>query len=587
MSEKVQRKLAAIVAADVVGYSRLMGADETGTISALSSLRSEVIDPLINGHGGRIVKIMGDGLLLEFHSIIAATEFALATQESNIRRNANVADETVMRLRIGVHIGDVIIDGEDILGDGVNIAARIEPLAKPDGVSLSDDAYRQVRDRISVMWEDGGKHEAKNIVRPIQIWHWVNATQHAQNRAPEKSAKPKLPDKPSIAVLPFENMSTDPEHGYLGDGLAEDVITTLSKISSLFVIARNSSFAFKNKSMGVQEIASELGVRYILEGSVRSSGKRLRISVQLIDAIEGHHLWAERFDRQLQDVFDIQDEMTREIVTALRLELSDGEQSQVWLRGTDSFNVWLKTMQALELVMRGSPATITQARELLQSAFDADPNYTFALAWIGLSHWLDARFGFSESPEKSLAESERLANLALKNDALEPHAHNLAGAVLAVNGQYDEAVKEMRKAVELSPNDAFLKVGLARTLIIAGRSEEAEVPVREAMRLNPYYPNYYRGVLANALEELRRDEEAIDVLSTAIEHDPNYFSGHLRLASLFGLANRFEEAKIESEEVLRINPRFDLSRAASFYPTANPKSLERFVAGLRIAGIRE
>jgi tetratricopeptide (TPR) repeat protein len=279
--------------------------------------------------------------------------------------------------------------------------------------------------------------------------------------------------------------------------------------------------------------------------------------------------------------------MTREIVTALRLELSDGEQAQVWLRGTEDFEAWLSTMQALELVMQGSPAGVARARDLFQSAVDADPGYTFALAWIGITHWFDVRFGFSESSEKSLATADEVATEALHRNPLEPYSHNLAGLVLALQGRHEEAVAEHREAIRLCPNDAFLKVGLARTLVIAGRSEEAEAPVREAMRLNPYYPNYYLGILANALEEMRRDSEAVDILRTAIAREPNYFSGHLRLASLLGLADRIDEAEAQANEVLRINPRFDLSRAASFYPTANPNSLERFVAGLLKAGLPE
>ncbi len=587
MAQGTQRKLAAIVSADVVGYSRLMGADEIGTLDALRNHRAELIDPLIDRHGGRIVKAMGDGLLLEFPSVVEAVQCALEIQDGMADRNAEVAPDRRIAFRIGVNLGDIIIEGDDIFGDGVNIAARLQEIASPGGIAISRRVHEDVRDRLDASFEDTGEHALKNIARPIQVWRWLPAGKAASAPPVPAAGSLPLPDKPSIAVLPFDNLSSDPEQEYLGDGLAEDIITTLSKISNLFVIARNSSFAYKGKAADIRDIARQLGVRHVLEGSVRSSGKRLRITAQLIDAVDGHHVWAERYDRKLEDVFDIQDEMTREIVTALRLELSDGEQSQIWLRGTSDFDAWLNTMQAMELVTRGSPVEMARARELFQGAVDTDPNYTFALAWIGMTHWFDVRFGFSDSPEKSLATAGELAVEALRQDPSEPHAHNLAGIVLALQERYDEAIAELREAIRLSPNDAWLKLGIARVLVIAGRAEEAEPLVHEAMRLNPFYQIYYYGVLANALEQMGRDGEAIAVLRNSIAREPNYFAGHLRLASLLGLTGSAGDAEAEAQEVLRINPRFDLSRAASFYPTANPDSLARFVAGLRKAGLPE
>ncbi len=293
------------MAADVVGYSRLMGADETGTLAALRAHRSELIDPLIDKHGGRIVKTMGDGLLLEFPSVVAAVECAIATQEGIAERNEGIPDNEAIRFRIGVHVGDVIIEGDDIFGDGVNIAARIEPLSEPDGLSLSDDAYRQVRDRLDVVWEDGGMHEVKNIARPIHVWRWMNDRRQSPGQASAAAETLELPDKPSIAVLPFNNMSGDPEQEYFADGMTEDLITDLSKISGMFVVARNSSFVFKGQSVDIREAARSLGVRYVLEGSVRKAGSRIRINAQLIDALSGGHLWAERYDGTIEDVFEL------------------------------------------------------------------------------------------------------------------------------------------------------------------------------------------------------------------------------------------------------------------------------------------
>ncbi len=583
-----ERRLITILAADLVGYSRLMAADEAGTFARLKADRKELIEPKAAEYHGRVVKLTGDGTLMAFGSVVDAVLFAVDVQRAMIERDAAISEDRRIRYRIGINIGEIIVDGEDIYGDGVNIAARLEQIAEPGSVYLSRSVYNQIKGKVALGFEDLGEKRVKNIPDPVRVYRvdLSGTVGDGLSRWPVAGDLP-LPDKPSIAVLPFENMSSDPEVGYLGDGLAEDIITTLSKISSLFVIARNSSFAYKGKAADVRRIARELGVRHVLEGSVRSAGGRLRITAQLIDAVDGHHLWAERYDRKLEDVFDIQDEMTREIVTALRIKLSDGEQAQVWLRGTQNFGAWMNAMQALELVMQATPSEVARARELFQSAVDADPDYTFALAWIGKTHWFDVRFGFSDSPEESLATASGLAQRALKQNPLEPYAHHVAGAVLALQGCHEEAVAEDLTSIQLSPNDAYLKMGLARVLVIAGRPEQAEAHVREAMRLNPHYPNLYLGVLANALEEMRRDGEAVEILRTAIGRDPNYFAGRLRLASLLALAGRLEEAGSQIKEALRINPRFNLTRAASFYPTSNPESLKRFVSGLRSAGLPE
>ena len=585
--EDVERKLTAILAADVVGYSRLMGEDEAGTLARLKSLRKELVQPKIAGSRGRIVKLMGDGLLAEFPSVVEAVRCAVEIQQDMAGREADLPDERRIRLRIGVNLGDIIVEGSDIYGDGVNIAARLEGLAEPGGICISGKVYEEVRNKLPTAFEDLGEQEVKNIREPIRVYCWTDAIVDPMPGMAGAEGALTLPDKPSIAVLPFDNMSGDPEQEYFGDGLAEDIITTLSKISSLFVIARNSSFSFKGKAIDVRRIAADLGVRYVLEGSVRKSSNRLRISAQLIDAIDGHHLWAERYDRELDDIFDIQDEMTREIVSALRLKLSDGEQAQIWLRGTENITAWTSAMQAFELVMQGSPAENAQARELFERALAEDAGYTLALAWIGKTHYFDIRFGFSASPEESLAKASQIGEQALRQNPNEAYAHNLVSFVRTSQGRYEEAVVEARIAVSLSPNDAYIKLGLARILINAGHPEEGDVHMREAMRLNPFHHTYYFGILANALEQLGRDAEAVDILQMAVTKDPDYFAGHLRLASLYGLTGRIDDAKVQAAEALRINPRFNLSRAPTFYMTANPDFLERFVGGLRNAGLPE
>jgi adenylate cyclase len=564
-----------------------MAADESGTLAQLKAHRRELIKPKTAEHHGRVVKLMGDGTLMEFGSVVDAVNFAIDVQRAMAKRNSDVPDDCQITYRIGINIGDIIVEGDDIYGDGVNVAARLEQLADPGGICVARNVFNQVKNKLDISFRDMGEQELKNIPDTVRAYRIVLGDEKVEPAAIDTDKPLPLPDKPSIAVLPFDNMSGDPEQEHFGDGLAEDIITTLSKISSLFVIARNSSFAFKGKAIDVRSIAADLGVRYVLEGSVRKSANRLRINAQLIDAIDGHHLWAERYDRELADIFDIQDEMTREIVSALRLKLSDGEQAQIWLRGTENIVAWASAMQALELVMQGSPAENAQARELFERALAEDAGYTLALAWIGKTHYFDIRFGFSASPEESLAKASQIGEQALRQNPNEAYAHNLVSHVRSSQGRYEEAVAEARIAVSLSPNDAYIKLGLARVLINAGHPEEGDVHMREAMRLNPFHHTYYFGILANALEQLGRDAEAVDILQMAVTQDPDYFAGHLRLASLYGLTGRIDDAKVQAAEVLRINPRFDLSRAPSFYLTANPDFLERFVDGLRKAGLPE
>lgn len=586
MSEdQPKRRLTAILAADVVGYSRLMADDEAGTLKLLKLHRAELIAPQAAKHNGRTIKLMGDGTLMEFGSVIDAVAFAVVVQRAMLNRNEGFTPDRQVRFRVGINIGDVIVDGDDIYGDGVNVAARLEHLADPGSICVSRSVFNQVKNKLEIAFKDLGEQRLKNIPEAVHAYQIVLEGRQALSGATRKPLP--LPDKPSIAVLPFDNMSGDPDQEFFGEGLAEDVITTLSKIQSLFVIARNSSFAFKGRATDIREIAAHLGVRYVLEGSVRRSAQRLRINAQLIDAGSGHHIWAERYDRNVSDIFDVQDEMTREIVSALRLKLSDGEQSQIWLRDTKSIVAWTCAMQAMELVMEGSPSENARARELLERAIAEDPGYTLALAWIGKTHIFDARFGFSASPSSSLAKANEIGEQALRQNPKEAYAHHLVSLVRSSQGRYEEAVAAARISGELSPNDPYIKLGVARVLINAGRPADAEPLMREAMRLNPFHHSYYFGVLANALEQLGRNEEAVNMLELSVARDPDYFSGHLRLASLYGLCGRLDEAQAQVTKLLRINPRFDLSRAPSFYVTAKPEFLDHFVEGLRKAGLPE
>jgi len=585
MSQTVQRKLAAIVAVDVVGYARLIGADETGTISAFRNLRSEVIDPLIDEHGGRIVKIMGDGLLLEFHSVIAATDFAIATQERNVRRNSGVLAGTVMRLRIGVHIGDVVIDGEDILGDGVNIAARIEPLAKPDGVSLSDDAYKQVRDRLNIAWEDGGKHAAKNIARPLQVWHWVNVGQQAIERPKANTAKPELSDRPSIAILPFQNRSADPDQTYFTDGITDDIITELARYRELIVIGRQSSFAYRDALTTPTVIASELGVQYILEGSVRRSGGRIRVAVQLIDPSTGAHLWVERYDREIEDIFEVQDEITAMIVNTLTGEiLRDGYQRTL-VKSFDSVNAYDHFLRASEINWRGGKDDVKLARSEAMKAITIDPGYARAhalVAWTYIAEFMNA---WGARPEDSLDEARKFALAAVDIDDREPFGYAVLGWVYMCLKDIERGLEEQKRAIADNPGSAHYRSLYAFTLAYAGQSDKAILELEKAMALNPRFPDMYLVHYGRALFNLRRYDEAIRPLARIRTTQPGNANAVALAAACYAALGRLDEAQAAVDEVRRASPNYTLDYARRFVPFSVKEELDHFLGNLELAGL--
>ena len=488
MSDGTQRRLAAIVVADVVGYSRLMGADEVGTLAALRALRSELIDPLIDKHGGRIVKTTGDGLLLEFPSVVAAVQCVIATQEGIAKRNEGIPDNEALRFRIGVHVGDVIIEGDDIFGDGVNIAARIEPLSEPDGISLSDDAYRQVRDRLDVTWEDGGEHQVKNIARPIQVWRWLGSGRRSPVQAPAEGEPFELPDKPSIAVMPFDNISGDPEQEYFADGMTEDLITDLSKISGLFVVARHSSSAFKGQAIDVREVARRLGVRYVLEGSVRKVGSRIRINVQLIDALSGGHLWAERYDGTVENVFELQDDVGAKVVSALAVHLSGDERERLQ-------HVHTRNLDAYELYVRAKstpyppiPERLDAAREMFERVIELDPDFAGGYAGVSWVLGFGVTWGHVDAGE-TVARAMALARKAIEVDDAFGWSYTTLALALQLQGKHEEALAAADEAVARQPNDADGHAYRGFILALAGRPKLGLEPVERAIRLNPRFIN--------------------------------------------------------------------------------------------------
>ena len=576
---RVERRLAAIFAGDIAGYSRLMGADEEGTLSRLNAHRREFLEPKVADHRGRIVKRTGDGILIEFASAVDAARCAVEIQQGMIKRNASVPQNRRIEFRIGIHVGDVIIEDGDIFGDGVNIAARLEGIAQPGGICISDDAYRQVRGKLDANFQDAGEQELKNIAQPVRVY------QLQPSGGASEAPRLALLDKPSIAVLPFQNMSGDPGQEDFADGMVEDIITSLSKIHRLFVIARNSTFTYKNRPVDIRQVARELGVRYVLEGSVRRAGDRLRVAAELIEAVSGTHVWAERYDRPVRDVFDVQDEITKEIVLALSIELTDGERARVFGRSTRSLEAWLAAMRGFEHWAEGSPKGIREARVHFERAASIDPNYTIAWAFIGWTHFTEVRFGFSSDPRASLAKAAELAEKCIAMSPDDPQAHGIRAGVWVVQGRFDDAVRECEIAIAGAPSDAYLWCVFGRVLICAGDAARGERALREAMQLNPFHPSYYRGILGNALEELGRNAEAIEILTESVRRDPDYFSGHLRLASLYGLGDQIELAKAELAAALRINPKFTMAMAETFYASSNKASSERFKLGLRKAGL--
>lgn len=584
VSERVERRLAAILAADVVGFSALMERDEEGTYARVGTLRREVIEPRLANHQGRLVKTTGDGFLAEFASPIAALRCALAIQRDLI-------DPDGLRLRIGLNLGDVIFEADgDVYGEGVNVAARLEAIADPGGILISGKIYSEVEGKVDAFFEDMGEKQVKNIVRPVRIYAVLLNPVDA-SADPISSRKPfkalQLADKPSIAVLPFDNMSSDPEQGYFADGITEDIITTLSYISSLFVIARNSCFVYKGRARDLRQVGQELGVRYILEGSVRRSADRIRITAQLIDASSGSHLWADRYDRLLADVFDIQDELTKEIVTALRVALTQEEGARVWQRSTDSISAWGDAVRGFDHIWRGTAADMMAARQYLTSAIGHDPKYAKAVTMLALTHYFDVRFSYTTAIQEAQRQFIELTGRALELDPNEPYAIGMKANVLVFGGRFDEAVQQAKRALAISPSDAFLLLLAARVFINGEQAAEGEQAIRSAMRLNPFYPVNYLAVLGDALVHQGKTSEALEAFGELVRRNPNYISAHLHLAGLYSEAGKIEDARQEIQDVLRINPAYRVPMASSFYLSSDESRKQAFLKSLRSAGLPE
>ena len=586
----MERRLAAIMATDVVGYSRLIRADEEGTLAALKALRADLINPKIAEHHGRIVKLMGDGMLVEFASVVDAVRTAVETQAAVAKHYAGLPEDKRIEFRVGINLGDVVIDGGDIHGDGVNVAARLEALADSGGICVSGKVYEEVRDRTDFVFEDLGEQEVKNINRPVRVWRWVaNAEVTASVSAKTNEPLP-LPDKPSIAVLPFINMSGDPEQEYFSDGVTEDIITELSRFRSLFVIARNSSFAYKGRSINVKEIGRDLGVQYVVEGSVRKAGNRVRITAQLVETATGNHLWAERYDRDLDDIFAVQDEVTRAIVTSIEPEMASTERERARRKPPDDLGAWDYYQRGLWHLYQFTREDNAEAQRLIRQSVELDPGFASAhaeLAYVLVQNLIQ---GYSEARPENIAEVLRAAQQAVALDDKDAVAHLTLGRVYLLKREYTASVEELETAIALNPSSARAQYSLGFSLTFAGNPEAAIPRFETAIRLSPNDPEMpsFLEMLAWACLQTKRYEVAVEWSSKAIRRPNAEFWAYANLAAALGHLGRRDEAIVALGELLRRNPDFSpkFLRKHVYYNRV-PDHLEHYIDGLRKAGLAE
>jgi adenylate cyclase len=586
----VERRLAAVLAADVAGYSRLMGIDEEGTLARLKAARSTLVDPAIASHRGRIVKTTGDGMLVEFASAVDAVRSSVEVQSRMAEQNASSSQEQRIEFRIGIHVGDIIIDNDDIFGDGVNIAARLENIADPGGICLSDDAYRQIRGKVDTAFEDMGRQTLKNITEPIRAWRMkigteVSAARHSTSTEPHH-VRP-LSGKPSIAVLPFQNMSGDREQEYFADGIAEDVLTTLSKIQELMVIARNSSFAFKGQNRDIREIGQILGARYLLEGSVRKVGNRIRLTAQLIDSRDGGHLWADRFDGNLDDVFDLQDRITQEIVEALEVQLTVGERARVWRKRSGSPLAYEHVLKGRVLYVNFARHTHSQAQNLFERALEINPAFMPALYLLGLTLTDQARFGWKKDETETYQAALDCADRALAADPSFGEAYLIIGYVRTFQRRHDEAVAAGEMAINLAPSssDAHHMAGMYHGY--AGDFRKAVIYEEHAQQLSPIERNESMVDEARARFHLGDFATAHDIASRVLKERPLWLTAQSTLIAALWNLGRKDEAHIISRELLAGHPSFTLARWARLLPYRRQGDLDALISPLRMAGLPE
>jgi adenylate cyclase len=578
--DRIERRLAAVLAADVAGYSRLVEADEEGTLAQLKTHRSELIDPKIAEFGGRIVKTTGDGLLVEFVSVVDAVRCAVEVQRGMAERNALVPEERRIEFRVGIHQGDIIADAGDTLGDAVNVTARLEGLSLPGGICLSGRAQEDTIGKLNVIFEDLGEQQLKNITKPVRAYRIkidsVSAKSSQQALA--------LPDKPSIAVLPFVNMSGDPEQEYFADGVSEDIITAISKLRWFFVIARNSSFVYKGKTVDVKQIGRELGVRYVLEGSIRRSGERLRITAQLIDASTGNHVWADRYDGDLHDVFALQDRITNSVIAAIEPRLLEAESVRSQSRTPNDLRAWDLLMQANFLFWRLNQTDGETAISILQRAVQLYPDYAPAHSMLAFAMLLLGYLGYVEH---RLKEATALATRAAELDRNDPWAYVALGFVAFIERRTDESVAHFQRALDLNPNFAAAHGYLGWTLSFDGQSEKALAHSETALRMSPHDPQqvlFYGGMAAAHYLAGRYDEAISSALSVS-RYRPTFNGARRLLVAALAQAGRLDESRAELERLKNFQPEISIVWIEKNVPYT-PGPMAKYLEGWRKVGLQ-
>ncbi|QEX17665.1 adenylate cyclase [Hypericibacter terrae] len=589
---RVQRRLTTILAADVVGYSRLMELDEAGTMAQLRARRHDVVMPAVARQGGRIFKVMGDGVLIEFTSVVNAVECAIELQKAMQAQNTGLPVHQHILLRIGINLGDVIVEGSDLYGDGVNLAARLESLAEPGGICVSGDVYRQVRSKLQMQFQDMGEQKVKNIVGPVHAYRV-----QAEDAAPASAESPEihrsastLPNKPSIAVLPFTNMSNDPDQDYFADGMVEDIITALSRFNQLFVIARNSSFTYKGRAVDVRQVARELGVRFVLEGSVRRAGSRVRITGQLIDAATGAHLWADRFDGDLEDVFELQDKITGSVVGAIEPTLRKAEIERARRRPVENLDAYDLYLRALPHVYAFRPDENLMGLKLLQKAIDLEPTYALALAFAAWCHEQRLVRGWPPVGQDDAGTAIALARRAISAGSDDAMALAAAGFVLVmVARDYDAGLDAVRRASELNPGSGFVEFLSSTALLFGGDPEGALIRAERAMVLSPMDPGAFMFLAIAGIAHLYagRPEQALELGKRSAALNPNWDSAYWLLIPAYVQLDRMEDARAALAKLVALSPGLTVSGARQRLPIRNPASLEMVLEGFRKAGLPE
>jgi len=630
---EVKRKQAAILSGDVKGYSRLLAKDEAGTIRTLNAYK-EVMTSLIQQHGGRVIDAPGDHVLAEFPNVVDAVKCAVEIQKELKNRNDELPEPRRMEFRFGINLGEVSEKEENIFGDGLNVAVRIQILADAGGICLSGIVYEQIKDKLELRYEYIGKQTVKNIAEPVRVyrvlpegetasllrswkriglnyWNRINPAikiiivlialangvwqlyPHFINPSVEVASKKKmtfpLPDDPSIAVLPFVNMSEDPKQEFLSDGITEEIITALSKVPHLFVISRQSTFSYKGKPVKVKQVSEELGVRYVLEGSVQRSADRIRINAQLIDALTGRHIWAERYDRDLTDIFALQDEITIKTLTAIRVKLTEGEQASTYdkyYKGKQGLDCYLKTMEGWHYYWGHNVGDTREARRIAEEAIAMCPNVPMNYVLMGMVNQMEFWLGLGKSPQESIEKGIELAQKALAMDNSMPFAHGLLGHFYVLKREYDKAIAEGERSVALDPGGALVNLVYAMSLNYAGRSEEAIPIFLKVIRLDPLGETGNFLHLGHAYRVTGRFKEAVAEFKKALQRSPDNLFAHIGLAVTYSLMGRDEEAHAEAAEVLRINPKFSVDYWAKISPFKDQSVIDANINALRKAGLK-